>query len=149
MEKLVREVMHRGVVTCETWNTVKEVARMIVDFDVHAVVVLDEMAEACGIITKTDVMRKYGQDTTKITAEQAMTPHVICIKGDCTVAEAAATMLNKRVHQLVVIKGEPAGRRPVGIISVTDIIKEIANRLKAPERSPIDARRDTDREVDG
>jgi signal-transduction protein with cAMP-binding, CBS, and nucleotidyltransferase domain len=149
VERLVRDVMHRGVVTCETWNTVKEVARMIVDFDVHAVVVLDEMGEACGIITKTDVMRKYGQDTDKITAEAAMTPHIISIKGDATVAEAAAMMFNKRIHQLVVIKGEPAGRRPVGIISVTDIIREIANRPRTAERRPLDARRDTARKVDG
>ena len=125
-EKLVRDVMRRNVVCCPLGCAAKEVARLLATNDANVVVVLDEMAEACGIITPADLLPCYGKNLEIVRAETVMTPHVVTISPTASLTEAAALMLSQGMRQLVVPKGEPAGMRPVGILSVEDIVREMA-----------------------
>ena len=60
MDRIIRDFMHRGVVTCSVDATVAKVARIMLDNDVSALVVIDERLNACGIISKTDLIGFYG-----------------------------------------------------------------------------------------
>jgi len=95
-------------------------------FNTDAVIILDEMAEACGVITQMDLLRCYGKNLEWIRAESLMTPHVVTVSPMASLAEAASLMVTHGVRQLVVPKGDLAGMRPVGLLSVEDIIKEMA-----------------------
>ena len=73
MRQKIRDVMRRGVVTCRVDATVEQVARTMLDDDVSAVAVIDERLDLCGVVTRTDLIRCYGQDLASVTAEDIMT----------------------------------------------------------------------------
>ena len=124
--KIVRDVMHRGVVTVDLDTSVPDVVKTMVDNRVHTVVVVDEGAQACGVITKVDVLKHYGKDLDKLTSEDIMTPKIISISAEALVSEAVGMMQVKKVHQLIIVKDEAAQRRrPIGIISVSDVVGDM------------------------
>ena len=125
-ERLVRDVMTRGVVCCPVGSTARDAVRLMGRYNAEVVVVLNEMAEACGVITQDDLLRCYGKNLEWIRAEALMTPHVVTIAPTASLAEAASLMRAQRVRHLVVPKGDLAGMRPVGLLSIDDVIKEMA-----------------------
>jgi CBS domain-containing protein len=126
MHRIIRDFMNRGVVTCRVGETVAEVARIMLDNDVSALVVIDERLNACGIISKTDLIGFYGKDLSLITAEDIMRPNILTVSPSTLVYEAAQLMLERRVHQLVIVTQAGAHRRPVGIFTTGDVIALMA-----------------------
>ena len=128
MQRIIRDFMNRGVVTCGVGATAAEVARIMLDNDVSALVVIDERLNACGIISKTDLIGFYGKDLSLITAEDIMSPNILTVSPSTLVHEAAQLMLERRIHQLVVVTEAGAHRRPVGIFTTGDIIALMADK---------------------
>lgn len=118
--------MHRGVVSCKVSSTVDEIARIMLDNDVSAVVVTDERLDVCGLVTKTDLIRFYGGGGASVTAEDIMTADVLTVLPDTLVHEAVQVMLAHRVHQLLIVTGGGAHRRPVGIFTSGDAVALMA-----------------------
>lgn len=132
----IREVMHRGVVTCRVSTCLDEVARILLDNDVSALVVTDEHLDACGLITKTDLIKSYGKDLASITAEDVMVSELITISPDAPVREAIQRMLDRKVHQLVIVSDAPAHHRPVGIFTDWDAVAVMAGRSDSSSPQP-------------
>lgn len=118
--------MQRGVVTCGVGATAAEVARIMLDNNVSALVVIDERLNACGVISKTDLIGFYGKDLSVITAEDIMSPKILTISPDTLVYEAVQLMLEHRVHQLVIVTQAGAHRRPVAIFTAGDALALMA-----------------------
>ena len=73
--KMVRDVMHRGVISCWGDEPVIDIARRLREYSINAIFVLDESGRAEGIISQTDLARVYAQgDWEDRTAEEIMTP---------------------------------------------------------------------------
>lgn len=132
MERVIRDVMCRGVVTCSVNANAAEVARIMLDNDVSALVVVDERLDACGIISKTDLIRSYGQDLSQIGAEDIMTPEILTVSPDTLVHEAVQIILERGVHQLVIVTEGGTHRRPVGIFTTADAVAMMADK-SAPQ----------------
>ena len=128
MEKIIRDVMRRGVVTCRVDTKVPEVARIMLDNDVSALVVTDERLNACGIISKTDLVGYYGKDLSLITAEEIMSPKILTVSPDTLVYEAVQLMLEHKIHQLVIVTQAGAHRRPVAIFTTGDAVALMADK---------------------
>ena len=128
MDRIVRDFMHRGVVTCGIGASAAEVARIMLDNDVSALVVLDERLNACGIISKTDLIGYYGKDLSVIIAEDVMSPEILTISPNTLVYEAVQLMLEHRVHQLLIVTQSGAHRRPVGIFTSGDVVALMAGQ---------------------
>ena len=60
MHRTIRDAMHRGVVTCVIDVNTAEAAKTMLDNDVAALVVVDEHLNACGVVSKTDLIGLYG-----------------------------------------------------------------------------------------
>ena len=118
--------MRRGVVTCRVDANAAEVAKIMLDNDVSALVVIDERLNACGVISKTDLIRSYGKDISAITAEDIMTTDIFTISPDTLVYEAVQLMLEHRIHQLVIVTQGGAHRRPVAIFTSGDAVALMA-----------------------
>jgi len=118
--------MHRGVVTCRVDANAAEVARIMLDNDVSALVVIDERLNACGVVSKTDLIRFYGKDLSTITAEDIMTAEILTVSPDSLVHEAVQLMLERMVHQLVIVTQAGAHRRPVAIFTSGDAVALMA-----------------------
>ncbi len=129
MDRIIRDFMRRGVVTCGVGATTVEVARIMLDNDVSALVVVDERLNACGVISKTDLIGYYGRDLSLITAEDIMTPEILTVSPDTLIHEAVQLMLERRVHQLVIVTEGGAHRRPVAIFTTGDAVALMAGKL--------------------
>jgi CBS domain-containing protein len=126
MERVIKDNMRRGVVTCKIDATAVEVARIMLDNNVSAVVVIDERLNACGVISKTDLIKFYGKDLSAITAEDIMSPKILTISPDTLVHEAVQLMLCHKVHQLVIVTQAGVHRRPVAIFTSGDAVALMA-----------------------
>lgn len=129
MERIIRDFMRRGVVTCGVGATAVEAARIMLDNDVSALVVVDERLNACGVISKTDLIGYYGKDLSLITAEDIMTSEILTVSPDTLVHEAVQLMLERRIHQLVIVTKGGAHRRPVAIFTTGDAVALMAGKL--------------------
>ncbi len=118
--------MCRGVVTCGVNADAAEIAKIMLDNDVSALVVLDERLNACGVISKTDLIGFYGRTLSEITAEDIMTSQVYTVSPDTLVHEAVQVLLERRIHQLVIVTQGGAHRRPVGIFTSGDAVALMA-----------------------
>jgi len=127
MSKLVRDVMHRGVITCWTDEPLIDVARRLREYAINAIFVLDESGRAEGVISQTDLAEAYAQgDWQHRTAEEVMTTDVVTINGDIPLDAAIQIMLDKRIHRLLIVQGGLTPNRPVGVLSLSDIVQEMA-----------------------
>ena len=126
MRRTIKETMHRGVVTCKVSSTADEIAKIMLDNDVSAVVVTDERQDACAVVTKTDLLRCYGKDLPAIEAEGIMSAGLLTVLPDTLVHEAVQVMLDHGVHQLVIVTGGGVHRRPVGIFTSGDAVALMA-----------------------
>lgn len=128
MDRTIRNFMHRGVVTCKVNANTAQVARIMLDNDVSTLVVIDERLNACGVVSKTDLIAFYGKDLSMITAEDIMSPKILTISPDTLVHEAVQLMLEHRVHQLVIVTQAGAHRRPVAIFTSGDALALMAGK---------------------
>ncbi len=129
----IREAMKKGVITVDVDAPVLEVLESLTDNDVSGVVVVDEFGETWGVISSIDIVAalkdKTQEEIETLTAEDVMTPHAIEIDPEKSLEDAARIMAEKSIHHLVIGHPHEGRRVPVGIISATDIIKEIQKEI--------------------
>ena len=124
--KRIKDIMHKGVITCAPDVPVQEVVRVVADTDVHAIIVVNpDDGTVAGIISHIDLLRLYGKDLLKYSASDIMTADVIDIGIDAPVADAVRTMLDKGIHRLLVTEEAPEGKKPIGVVSTTDVIRDM------------------------
>lgn len=120
----VRDLMHRGVFSCKPEDTLGTVASIMVDKEIHAVVVM-ESGQAIGVVSQTDmVLARQGRTAEQVRAMLArdvMTPGCATCDADMLLSEAVSLMTSRRMHRLVVtMKGQVAG-----VISLTDVVHKL------------------------
>jgi len=122
-ERLVRDIYHKGVILCKPDTPLQEIVRVMTDTEIHAVMVAEREGEPpVGVVSHTDAIAYYGEDLTAIQARDVMTTDVISISEGATVAKAARRLLESNIHRLLVVSEDG---RPLGILSTTDIIREM------------------------
>jgi predicted transcriptional regulator len=122
-ERLVRDIYHKGVILCKPDTPLQEVVRVMADTEIHAVMVAEREGEPpVGVVSHTDAIVHYGENLTAIQARDVMTSDVISVLEDVTVGEAARKLLGSHIHRLLVVSEEGS---PLGILSTTDIIREM------------------------
>jgi CBS domain-containing protein len=127
-EKRVRDIMTRGVVTARYNETLPKIAGTMAEENISCSVIVDQNDETAGIITSLDIVKAFGEKTeeelARTTAEGIMTPLVYNVSPEMTIKEVSNIMLVKDIHRVVVLSAE-GRRKPVGLLSATDIIKEM------------------------
>ncbi len=122
-QRSVRDVYHKGVIFCKPETPLQEVVRVMADTEIHAIMVAErEGAPPLGVVSHMDTIAHYGEDLTAIEAREVMTPQVISISESATVMDAASKLLESDIHRLLVVDDE---KTPLGILSTTDIIREM------------------------
>jgi CBS domain-containing protein len=125
--------MHRGVITCRPETPLEEVAAAMEANDISALVVVRDSGDAIGVISRTDLVnarfiQPYMKHWRGLNAEHLMTKPVISVAADTTVNEAVQLLNEKRIHRLVVVEKASGHVRPVGILSVTDLARHVAEK---------------------
>lgn len=131
MDKLVRDYMHQGIITCRTDAKLGQVAVMLSQNHVHALVVVDRDGRHLGVITDFDLMAGewLSADAESLeamrgmTAGELMSTPVDTIDLEAPSKQAARIMREKVIRRLLVTERGT----PVGVISVSDIVASIAD----------------------
>ena len=124
-EKLVKHIMHNGVIGCKSDTPLSEVVRILSDTDIHALVVTGDSGEVVGVVSHMDIIPHHDEDLTQLTAREVMTSKVITVTPESKVTEAIDVMVKNRIHRLVVSEPEGDKLLPVGVLSTTDIVREM------------------------
>jgi CBS domain-containing protein len=124
-EKLVKHIMHSGVIGCGPATPLAEVVRILSDTDIHALVVTGDNGEVVGILSHMDVIPFHDKDLTAHLASEVMTKKVISVTPGAKVSDAVDAMVQGRIHRLVVTEEEDGLLKPVGVLSTTDIVREM------------------------
>lgn len=131
MTRLVRDAMHRGVISCRVDTPLEEIAQRLMEYQINALFVLDQSGKACGVVSQTELVRAYVQGGwSDLVAEDIMTPDVVTVVPDIPVTAAAQLMLDKDIHRLLIVQGGLIPDRPVGVLSMSDIVREMAQEGK-------------------
>lgn len=131
MNRLLRDVMTRGVVSVPMDLSIREVAEKMTQQNVSAVTVTDHNGEIMGLISEMDVLQAVtDRSILDYAAETIMNSHIQSVGPSITLDKAAKIMMNRGIHRLVVLSetGVGASDRPVGILSASDLVREIINK---------------------
>jgi CBS domain-containing protein len=115
---------HKGyqVTTVDPNSTVAEIAQILAERRIGAVLVMDRSDQMLGIVSERDVVRclaANGASTLEMTAGQVMTRAVQVAHPDTTVDQAMQIMTAGRFRHLPVIDHDTL----IGLISIGDVVK--------------------------
>ncbi len=121
----VGDLMHSGVISCTRDQTLGDVAKIMVENDVHAIVVIDDQ-EAVGVVSQTDmVLARQGREAEAarmLSAGGVMSPGCVTVDKDGRLSDAVTTMTRLGIHRLVVTETKYGKSMPVGVLSMTDVV---------------------------
>ncbi len=129
MNRRVRDVMTRTVVSVEESVPAKEVARLLDDSGVSAVPVVAVDGRLVGIVSDVDLLRLQAEEPHEIRqlegegallAGDLMTSPVVTVEPDSTLRETARIMCERDVTRLPVVDDRGA---LVGIVSRSDLLR--------------------------
>lgn len=128
-DRLVQDLMHKGVVTCAESLTLPEAARLMTDEKIHALVITDDKCSLCGILSQSDLVNaryKYiDQEAWRdMTVSDVMTRNVLTVTPTAPIHEATKTMVEHQVHRLVVVDDIDVCN-PVGVLSMGDLVRDM------------------------
>ena len=135
-EMTVRDCMHPGVISCTPETQLDEVAATMHTADVSAVVVMRD-GVAVGIISRSDLVTSACVDPYRrfwcgLAARHLMSTPVATVPAQAPLALAVDLLRVLRIHRVVVTERVAGVERPIGVLSMTDIVRVTADGAPAP-----------------
>ena len=129
----VGDIMTRDVKTAAAENSFSDVAKVLHDNRISAVIVLEGESPA-GIVTERDVVNVVaeGVDPTSTKVAERMTTDLATVSSKTDIAEAAGLMGQRRIRHLPVVDRG----RLVGIISIRDLTNWAVEEMTAGHELP-------------
>ncbi len=130
MSQTVKELMHKGLITCHPSASLGQVAKMLDEHKIHALVVAEQADIPLGILSDFDLLagewlsvdEESLNTMRKLTARDLMTSPIETVEANTPVSQAAERMDKKDIHRMLVLE---AGT-PVGILSISNLVAGIA-----------------------
>jgi len=128
--KLVRDLMHPGLITCRSDTVLGQVAVLLDQHHIHALIVINGDNRPIGIVSDFDLLAAEWLSIDaesldvmrKMTAGELMTTPVNTIEAEEPAIQAAERMRLGEEHRLLVTdKG-----KPIGVISISDLVASMA-----------------------
>lgn len=146
MTKLVRDLMHRGLITCRQDASLGQVAVLLSQHHVHALVVVDRDRRPVGLISDFDLLAGewLSADSESLsvmkglTAGDLMSHPIESVEATVSLSEAARLMLGKDISRLMVTEDG----KPAGMIAGSDFVASIARTEKARRETVADVMSD-------
>lgn len=118
-----------GVIMTERLETIKVIetaqaaALKMTKKDVSSLAVIHEDGRPAGIVTERDFVRRIcvsDKISSKVKVQEIISSPVKTVNTDTSIGEAADIMVRNRIRHLLVTEKED--KRPIGIVSATDIV---------------------------
>ena len=146
MTKRIRDIMHPGVITCRPDAALGQVAVMLIQQHVHALLVADRDGRPIGVISDYDLLAgewlsgdpESLEVMRSMTAGELMSTPVDTVEADVPVREAVLRMGEEGISRLLVLDGG----QPVGVVSVSDFVAALAATAPAKRETVADVMSD-------
>lgn len=127
----VGDVMTRGTIAVRDDVPLAEAAQLLDKHHISGLPVVDRDGELVGVLSQTDLLRARVIDhlwsvLPGLAVRHLMTTPAVVATEETTIDDAAVLMEQNQIHRLVVVG--PDRRTPVGILSVSDLIHQMASR---------------------
>ena len=120
-----------GIAHCHAHNTLQQVCSQVTEEDISSLVVVDESGYLQGIITRTDILRaalSHEENWRDLPVGDWMTRNVITVAPDTLLQTAAEHLLEHGIHRVVVVQDEDGAKRPLAVVSDSDIVYHLHRR---------------------
>ncbi|MET9625614.1 CBS domain-containing protein [Streptomyces sp. NPDC006464] len=124
----VADLMTPTAVAVQPGTSFKEIARLLDEYGITAVPVVDADDRPVGVVSEADLLRRHTTKDGPSTAEAMMTSPVVVARPSWTAIEAARLMERHRVKRLPVVD---AGGRLIGVLSRSDLLQLFLRRDRA------------------
>jgi crotonyl-CoA carboxylase/reductase len=125
----VKDLMFYGLVACKPEDDLETVARVMVENDVHAVVIQEAEQEAVGVVSQTDLVlarqSRTAEEARKVTAKEVMSEGCATCDLETSLSDAVTAMTRMGIHRLVVTQQKEDRNIPIGVISMTDVVRRL------------------------
>jgi CBS-domain-containing membrane protein len=118
-----RDIMTHEVISISPTATIRDAARLLSEYNISGVPVIDGAGRMVGIITQADLISKDGE-----TVRDIMTEKVVTVQENVPVDRIAQILTSNRFKRVPVMREE----RVVGIVSRADIVRMMASRWICP-----------------
>jgi len=104
--KLVRDLMHIGVETCQANTLLVEAVRTLLREELESFIVLDENSHAVGMLTRREAVAVYGRsgadsrEFNTLTVADVMNPDIPEVPPDIPATAAAQIMLDQGLREI-------------------------------------------------
>lgn len=147
---LVRDLMSVGVVTCSPDTPLIELARLMLEKNLEAVVVLDPAdGHALGMVSQEEIVQAYSDpEARQLTAEKVMREGLPKAPPDIPLTAAAQLMRDQHTRVLFMTHHAGGIEYPTAMISYQHLLRHLAARnpeelrdlgIKAERKNPLDA----------
>jgi predicted transcriptional regulator len=148
--RLVRDLMKLGVPTCSPDTPVPELARLLLDMNFEAVVVMNpENGHAIGIVGQQELVKAYCREGGRsLQAEDILHEGVPKILPDIPLEAAAQIMLDEGVRVLFQIHHAGGIEYPAAMLTYTHLLRHLAAQsheelsdlgIQAAREAPLEA----------
>ncbi len=121
--KRICDIMSTPVITCTTTDTIDQIAEILTEHRISALVVVDTADKPVGMITESDLVSKVLTrkecPNTQLTAADIMSSRLITLPPDGFFYQALLNMVKNKVKHLPVISDGLL----LGIVTVRDLVK--------------------------
>ena len=146
MTNRIRDIMHPGVITCRPDAALGQVAVMLIQQHIHALLVADRDGRPIGVISDYDLLAgewlsgdpESLEVMRSMTAGELMSTPVDTVEADVPVHEAVLRMGEEGISRLLVLDGG----QPVGVVSVSDFVAALAETAPAKRETVADVMSD-------
>ncbi|TJZ42208.1 CBS domain-containing protein [Streptomyces piniterrae] len=124
----VADLMTPNAVVVQPGTTFKEITRLLDEYGITAVPVVDEDERTVGVVSEADLLRRHTGERGPSTAEALMSSPAIVARPEWSAVRAARTMEEKKIKRLPVV--DDSGRL-IGVISRRDLMQLFLRRDRA------------------
>lgn len=145
---LVRDLMSVGVATCAPNTPIIEIARLLLEKKLEAVVVLNEEGHAVGIVSQKELVQAYTRDNCReLTAEAIMHDGVPSVPPDIPLTAAAQIMQDQGIRVVYLMHHAGGIAYPAAVLSYQHLLRHLTARsdeelndlgIKAARQAPLD-----------
>lgn len=115
----VNEIMTTNVIGVQESTTIEDAARLLARHRISGMPVTNKAGSLVGLVSEYDLIAKTGE-----TVGDVMTRSVISVSPATAIEELTHLLVNRHIRRVPVLDGD----RVVGIVSRSDIVKQLAMR---------------------
>ena len=125
----VKELMSRDLVVIRPGETLVELERLFLAYNIHHLPVVDASGKLCGLVSKTDMYKARAEGGDTATVEDIMTKQVATAVPDTPLREVADVFLSNILHAMPIVDhGEL-----LGLVTAQDVLRYCLNERKLLE----------------